>query len=169
MSATLISCCSRPINSIESPTPTIPPNHGKIETCTATGQKPLDDIGAAKPYAQLVAGHSRFRYHDFRFADPKSVPDIDGFLKQSLGCKIFSEHSPGQIHSRQFSSPIAVVLRRIRVNRFSNTAVNSEIGLLITFQIQRTQHHRAFDRLLENSRPDELALPAYFLRHSDVH
>jgi hypothetical protein len=50
----------------------------------------LNDVMSAKLYARFVAGHPWFRHHDFRLADSKSIPDIDGFLKQSLGREIFS-------------------------------------------------------------------------------
>jgi hypothetical protein len=72
-------------------------NHGKIKTGATTGQKPLDDISAAKLYAEFVAGHSRFRDHYFRFVDSELVPNVNGFLEQSLGREIFSKHSPGEI------------------------------------------------------------------------
>src|SRR5439155_19414060 len=70
-------------------------NNGKIKTGATTGQKSLDDISAAKLYAQFVAGHSRFRDQGFRFADSEFIPNVNGFLEKSLGREIFSEHPPG--------------------------------------------------------------------------
>src|SRR4030095_1775020 len=79
----------------------------KIKTGATARQKPLDDISAAKFYAEFVAGHSRFRDHYFRFADSKFVSNVNGFLKQSLGREIFSEHTAGKIDSWQLWLPIA--------------------------------------------------------------
>jgi hypothetical protein len=70
-------------------------NNRKIKTGAPTGQKTLDDISATKLYAEFVTGHSWFGDHHFRFADSELVPNVNGFLEQSLGREIFSEHSPG--------------------------------------------------------------------------
>src|SRR5512133_854911 len=55
--------------------------------------------------------------------------------------------------------PEAVMLRRVRVYGFVDTAVNPEIGLHIAVDIEAADVHAAADRCLENRCLDVAALP----------
>jgi hypothetical protein len=61
------------------------------------------------------------------------------------------------------------MLGRIGVHRLVRPAVNGEIGLPVSVQVQRAHHHAAFHRLLVDPGRDPLAFPDHFPWKPDVY
>jgi hypothetical protein len=58
---------------------------------------------------------------------------------------------------------------RVAVNGLIFAAVNTEIGLAVTVQIELAQRHAALDRLLEDPRTHASPVPRHFAGKSNVH
>src|SRR6478672_2163080 len=60
------------------------------------------------------------------------------------------------------------MLRRINVNSLVASSMHGQVRLLIALYVKCRDSNSAYDGLFKNGRADNLALPFYFARKSDV-
>jgi hypothetical protein len=112
----------------------------KIESAQTADEKPLDHISPPELDCEFGARQARFCDHDLRASDAKAVADIDLFLSQPFGRKVFTKHPIRQLPVWQFVSPKLVVLDRVSVNSFAQAAMHGQICLSVAIEVQSSQH-----------------------------
>src|SRR5882762_7441732 len=88
----------------------------EIESGASRDQQSLQDVGPAKLDAELVTRQARRRRHHLRSADAKPVADVDVSFQQALDRKVFAEHSEWQVHTREFTWPMVIMVACIGVD-----------------------------------------------------
>ena len=98
----------------------------------------------------------------------KLVAKMDRVLLQAIGREVFSKNSRRQLAAGQLSLPVVVVCDRVAVNGFVLAAVDAEVRLTVTVQIELAQRDAAFDRLLVDGRGHVSPVPRHLPGQSGV-
>ena len=137
---------------------------GHIKTRAAAGQEALGHLVVTEPYAELVTGKARLGDHNLRGADGEAVAEMDRIFEEvfALGSEILAELAQGKFAAGKFGFPEGVVFEGVAVDGLVFSAVDSEVGLAVTIQIQFAEGNAALDGLLENSGGDDPPVPFDF-------
>src|SRR6266567_5141633 len=142
--------------------------NGEVEPAASALEETLDHFRLAETDRQLVAGHARLCDNELRCADTVAVANPDIILQQPLRREVLPECAPGQFRIRQFATPKVVVLRRVRVHGFFQSAVNGQIRLLVALDVVTRDVHAVGHRRLEDGSLDTASTPLHLTRSSDT-
>jgi hypothetical protein len=140
----------------------------QVETGAGGGEKALDHLVGLKTDAQFVARQARLRGNHFGGAHDEAVAEMHGIFQQAIRGEVFPEDAKGKIAAGQFLLPVGIVLDGVAVDGFVFTAMNLEVGLTVTIQIQLAKSDAARDRLLEDAGGDPGVVPGDFAGEADV-
>ena len=134
------------------------------------GQHAVYHIGYNAPLTSDIEGLARPMSAWVKTSpDAKSVADVDHRFRQSLGRKVFAEHSPGQFHIRQFLLPEFVMHKLVAVNSFVNATVHAQVGLPVPVQVHFAESNAPRYRRFKDSGGHRLAMPHHLARHAYVY
>src|SRR5215475_8491926 len=131
--------------------------------------KPFRHVGTPESYAEFVARHAWLRHLDHRAPDAKLIADVDGPFVQSLRGKVLAEYSVWQLRARKLCLPERIMFRRIDIHRLVPPAMNGEVSLLITIEIEPPKHEAADHRLFVDPGRHSSSMPPHRARTSDLH
>src|SRR5690242_2083292 len=141
---------------------------GQVETGAGAGKKALHHLVGLETDAQLVARQARLRDNHFRGTDGEAVAEVHRILEQAFGGEVLSENGKAQVAAGKLLFPVRVVFDGIAVNRFVFAAVNAEVGLTVSIEIQLAESEAAGDGLLEDGGGDDGVVPRDFAGEADV-
>src|SRR6185295_11408789 len=96
----------------------------------------LDDVLAVEPHGQLEAGQSRLGDDHLGGTDAEAVADVNLVLPPAFGREVLAEGAPGKVLQLELAPPERVMLRRVDVDRLEGAAVDGEVRLAVSFQVE---------------------------------
>src|SRR6185437_10251452 len=143
----------------------------EVETGAPALKKALDHSVGSESNAELVAGEPGLGDDDLGGAYLEAVADVDCVLSQpfascALEREVFSKGAVGQGMAGQFGLPVRVVLDGIAVDGLECSAVDGEVRLPVSVEIQGSEGDSARDGCLVDGRGHALAVPGDFARQS---
>lgn len=139
----------------------------EIKAGAAAGEKAADDVRRMEFYTELKTGNAGLSDDDFRGADGEAITEVNGIFEEALGGEIFAEAAHGEIVDAEFTFPESVVFDRIAVGGFQRTAVDGEVGLAVTIEVEAAERNATLDGLLVNAGGDSAAVPIDHARLSN--
>src|SRR5215831_4092784 len=115
----------------------------QIKAAATARVKPFRHVRTPKSYAEFVTRHARLRYFDHRVSNAELIADVNRRFVQLYRRKVLTEHSVGQLHVGKLCLPEGIMFGGIDIHRFVRPPVHSQVGLLVTVEIEPTQHDAA--------------------------
>jgi hypothetical protein len=122
----------------------------QIESTASAGQESLHHAVILKSYAELVTGHARLGNHAFCRSNREHIADVNSVFEHAVNSEIFSKNRQRQIPARKLFLPIIVMSNRIAINGFEFPAMNRQVRLAVSIQVELAQRNPAREGLLEN-------------------
>src|SRR5438132_3149992 len=142
---------------------------GQIKTAATARMEPFRHVRTSESYTKFVARHARLRHLDHRFPDAELIADVDRLFVQPLRSKVLAEHSVRQQQVGKFCLPERIIFRGIDIHRLIPPAVDGQVRLLITVEIELIQHDAAGHRLFIDTGGHRLSVPLHRARTSDLY